>query len=224
MIAILGSRHDPEAAALAKTWSATLIDADDLCRSGWSFDVAAPGAGTFVAAGTATPTTRLQAVVVRRPAVLATELGAIATEDRAYAASEIQAFLLSWLDALPCRVVNRPSARCLCGPAWSPLHWAVAARRVGLEWGEPTASAGPPDGAIQRADVRDVIACEDRCFGHRSATEREAIGRLAAIAGVSLLGVRFVEERACSASAMPRLDDPEIRDALFDCLTARSRP
>ena len=78
--------------------------------------------------------TALQAVLTCRPAVLAEELGRIAADDRSYVAAELNAFLVAWLSALPSRVVNRPTPRSLCGPAWNRVQWqaAAAARRPAL--------------------------------------------------------------------------------------------
>ncbi|GKS59668.1 hypothetical protein YTPLAS18_31950 [Nitrospira sp.] len=52
--------------------------------------------------------------------------------DRDYAQSEMQALLLSWLEGLPCPVVNRASPRGLCGAERSLVEWLVLAARVGL--------------------------------------------------------------------------------------------
>lgn len=207
MIAIVASRRDAEAVALAEAWRARLIDAADLCRPGWSFDVAAPGDGTCVVAGEPVRVAELTGVLTRRPAVLAAELVEIAADDRDYAAAEIQAFLTAWLAALPCRVVNRPSARSLSGPAWTSTHWEAAARRAGLAW-DPRA----------RGDHHDVHACGDRCFGERADDELDAVRRLAREADVHLLAVRFVGDVAVAASTLPPLRDAAVRAALREDL------
>jgi hypothetical protein len=207
MIAIVASRRDAEAVALADAWRARLIDAADLCRPGWRFDVAAPGDGTCVVAGEPVRVAELTGVLTRRPAVLAAELVEIAADDRDYAAAEIQAFLTAWLAALPCRVVNRPSARSLSGPAWTSAHWEAAARRAGLAWDRHA-----------RGDHHDVHACGDRCFGECAADELDAVRRLAREANVHLLAVRFVGDVAVAASTMPPLRNAVVRAALREDL------
>ena len=91
----------------------------------------------------------LQAVVTRRPAVVAEELAWIDPADRSYVAAEANAFLVAWLDAIPCRVVNRPTATSLAGPSWGPLQWAAAAGRAGVRWAETAAGDGPRRGRLR---------------------------------------------------------------------------
>jgi hypothetical protein len=43
------------------------------------------------------------------------------------------AFLTAWLSELPCRVMNRPTALCLAGPAWRREQWVRAAAAAGLD-------------------------------------------------------------------------------------------
>jgi hypothetical protein len=52
--------------------------------------------------------------------------------DRDYAAMESQALLLSWLQSLPCPVVNPASPRSLNGPALGLLEWLPLAAASGL--------------------------------------------------------------------------------------------
>lgn len=52
--------------------------------------------------------------------------------DRDYAASELQALLLSWLHALRCPIYNRPSPAGLAGPDFGQLQWLMYAAKAGL--------------------------------------------------------------------------------------------
>jgi len=153
----------------------------------------------------------VRAVLTRRPAVLAEELACIAPAERAYVATEINAFLVAWLHALPCPVLNRPTTRSLSGPAWDDWHWRVAAARAGIECAE----AGD-------VEPHTVIVCGQECLF--AATERQAsIARqLAGIAGVELLSVSFAGDRLCGASVAPPLDHPEVRDRLLRRLVRNS--
>jgi hypothetical protein len=139
------------------------------------------------------PVSRIDGVLVRRPAVLAEELTSIHADDRDYAAAEINAFLVAWLSALDCPVVNRPSPRSLDGPGWSVHHWRAAATRAGLVWGHG------------EGDSRHVLACAGECVGASSDAEARGIRRLAAAAGVDLLGVRMGRDGITAVSTLPPL-------------------
>jgi hypothetical protein len=78
------------------------------------------------------PVSRLSGVLCRLAAVRPCELLEIVPEERQYVAAEVTAFLLAWLDTLPCRVVNAPSALCLSGPGWRREQWLYAAWRLGI--------------------------------------------------------------------------------------------
>lgn len=55
-----------------------------------------------------------------------------AESDREYAQAELQAFYLSWLNALPGVVINRPTPVGLCGAWYHASEWALRAGRAGL--------------------------------------------------------------------------------------------
>jgi hypothetical protein len=207
MIAILASRLDGEARDLRTEWSgsgAALLSAEDLISPGWDFRPEDPASGTAVIEGRRVKVSQLRAVLTRRPAVLAEELAGIAPAERAYVGTEINAFLVAWLHALPCLVLNPPTTRSLSGPAWDDWHWRVAAARAGIE----CAAAGG-------VEAHTVVVCGEECWF--AATERQAsiARRLAQIAGVELLSVCFAGDRLCGASVAPPLQDPELRTCLL---------
>lgn len=215
MLAVLASALDPAARDLVAAWAsadAALISAEDLSSEGWSFRVADPAGGTAVVEGRRVPVRRLRAVLTRRPAVVAEELAWIDPADRAYMAAEMNAFLVAWLHALPCPVVNRPTARALTGPAWGPLHWAASAAGARVDWVKD--GHGP---------MHDVTVCGRATVGAASHSEAAAARALADAAGVELLGVRFCERGACAATPSPRLDEDDVRAALLGQLLARPR-
>jgi hypothetical protein len=215
VLAILASRLDVAARDLVSAWStagAALVSAEDLSSEGWAFRVADPGGGTAVVDGRRVNVRELRAVVTRRPAVVAEELAWIDADDRAYVAAEANAFLVAWLDALPCKVVNRPTPTSLCGPAWEPVHWGAAAARAGVSW--TVESSG---------ESHDVVVIGDRCLGARSTVEERDARALAQAAGVELLGVQFCEQGAHAATARPSLDDESVRASLLDHLLAERR-
>jgi len=213
MIAVLASRLDQEATALVAAWSAAgaaLLSAEDLCSPGWIFDPGDPAAGTAVVAGQAVPVASLRAVLTRRPAVVAEELGAIAAADRSYVAAELNAFMVGWLSALPCRVVNRPTTRSLCGPAWNRLQWQAAAARAGVAWCDD-----PPD---DPAALHTVVVCGDIVRCAPDADAADAACRLARHAGVELLAVQMFGGGVCGVSVAPDLRDDTTQAVLLDAL------
>jgi hypothetical protein len=215
VLAVLASKLDPSARGLVAGWAsagAALLSAADLTTEGWVFHVADPGGGTAVIDGQRVAVQELRAVVTRRPAVVKEELVWVDPADRAYVAAEANAFLVAWLDAIPCPVVNRPTPTSLAGPAWGQLHWAVAAARAGVRWtmDEPSAS-------------HDVVVCGEACVGAYSPAEAADSRMLAREAGVELLGVRFSERGACAATPRPGLENAEVRAALLDHLLRAHR-
>jgi hypothetical protein len=214
VIAILASRLDTEARALAAAWSgadAAVLSAEDLGSPGWQFDPADAEAGVAVIDGNRVKTADLQAVLTRRPSVLAEELQRIDPADRAYVAAETNAFLVAWLSALSCPVVNRPTTTSLCGPAWGTWHWQAAAARSGIRW----ADTGDD------SETHDAVVCGSACFAAQTPIETRAAKALAGAAGVELLAVRFRASGVCGASVAPELTDPELRAGLLGHLTRK---
>jgi hypothetical protein len=215
MIAIVASRLDPEAGQLVEEWSgagAALLSAEDLSTQGWVFRPDDPGGGIAVVQGQRVPVRDLQAVLVRRPAVLAEELTPVASTDRTYVAAEVNAFLVAWLSALVCTVVNRPTTTSLSGPAWSPMQWEVVARRAGLAWA---------DGGGDPHDGTDVVVCGTRCVGAVSRGQRTAAATLLDASRCLLLGIGFVGDAIHRVTVAPRLTDDETRSCLLQLLRER---
>jgi hypothetical protein len=215
MNAVLASRLDPEARALVASWSsagAALLSAADLCSPGWVFDPADPAAGAAVVNGAPVRVSDLEGVLTRRPAVVAEELDCIDPDDRAYVSAEVNAFLVAWLSALPCRVVNRPTTTSLCGPAWSALHWQAAAARMGMAWAAAASDREP----------RTVVVCGSQVLFAAKERDKRAAASLARAAGVSLLAVRFQGDAICGASVSPALADDAVRAELLAYLRGRA--
>lgn len=215
MIAVLASRLDPESRSVVDAWasaSAALLSAEDLVRPGWTFSVGDPRSGTAVVDGRRISTADISAVLTRRPSVLAEELGRIHPADRAYVAAETNAFLVAWLTALPCTVVNRPTTTSLCGPAWDKLHWQSAAARVGLPWSDEG----------DTSDAHEVVVCGDRCVFAHDAEEAAMATALSCAAGTELLGVRFQRGKISGVTVAPSLADGHVRARLLDHLLGRS--
>jgi hypothetical protein len=208
LIAVLGSELDPAVDDLVRAWSsegAVLVSAQDLCTHGWVFQATSNSGGSFVASGVMRLNDALRGVVVRRPAVAAEELPWIADEDRLYVAAEINAFLVAWLSALPCTVLNRPTATSLCGPAWSQTYWQVAAARVGVPWSDP----------VEPDVVQEIIICGGRHHGIASQQQVRLGIKLCLVSGADLLGVKFVGSAVAAVTLQPRLAEQGARDLVL---------
>lgn len=213
MIVVVASRADRAAEALRDTWAgvgAMRLTPADLSAPGWAFDPHAVAAGVAVIDGARLPVRAITGVLTRLPWVLPAELEHIRTADQAYAAAEMNAFLLAWLSALECPVLNRPTAGCLAGPGLHRIEWADAAARAGV----PT-SRGP-----DRATVAVVGA---RCVGAVHPLQAERARRLAAEVHAGLLRVGFSSRghdgRVVSADPWPDVADPAIASAILAELT-----
>jgi hypothetical protein len=213
VIAVVGSRLDKAACAIVEAWSsadAVLVSAEDVCSPGWSWQLAHPAHGRFVAQGVVRQVADLRGVLVRRPAIAPEELGWVHSRDCVYVAAEVNAFLVAWLASLPCRVLNRPTATSLSGPAWSPLHWELAAARSGVGWAMTAAGARTCD-----VVVCDVVVCLPAVYGAKTSWQEDAARRLAEISGADLLGIRFAGDDAVAVTRQPSLALPEVREMVL---------
>jgi hypothetical protein len=207
LIAVVGSELDQAACDLVDAWSAAgavLLSAEDLCTSGWVFHATSNGEGSFVAGGIRRQNDELYGVVVRRPGVAPEELRWIATEDRQYVAAEINAFLVAWLSALPCAVLNRPTATSLCGPGWSQMYWKVAAARFGVPWSDAVPAA-----------IKEIVFCRAVQDGAVNGRQADFCQRLSAASGADLLGVQFVGDAVAAVTLQPRLVEQGARDLVL---------
>ena len=232
MLVILASRWDTAASAVAARWGphqpVGIMTPQDLSVRGWRQQ---PGA---------TDTTGMDAVVVQRELIPQKEITGVLTRlqwvtdaevidlaipDRAYAAAEMHAFLLSWLSRLKCPVLNPPTPICLSGPFWRAEQWAHAAARAGIPvhairrdtQSDPTAGIPPPDAS------HAVTVIGRRAFGAADPVLLGYARRLAEIAGVALLTVRFCDDAGrgmtfVGADTLPALDDEQLQDAALEYL------
>ncbi len=140
-----------------------------------------------------------------------------ASPDLDYALQELNAFYMSWLQALPGAVLNPPSAQGLGGAWRHASEWVALALRAGLPVapyrqssrdgdapcypslvppGTPVSTAIVLDGALSGTPLPEPLAA--------------ACVRLAGLAGVPLLGIDFTVSREAGwifagASACPDL-------------------
>jgi hypothetical protein len=235
MLVLFTSHCDREARELAARWAAhdaVLLTCEDLSTTGWRHRLPrrAAGAAAVIGGRTVAPA-EIDAVLTRWPGVFEQELGQIAPEERSYVASEMTAFLRSWLTQLDCPVVNRPTATTLIGPSWRPEQWVHAAAGLRIP-ARPVrrhvdlSAPSRPAGAEEPRFVTVTVVGE-RSFGPAHPLLGEHARRLAAAAGVELLAVHFSgperDAELLSADLLPPLDQDAVCDALLDLLLGPRR-
>jgi hypothetical protein len=225
VVIVLASRYDISARALvdglAKYCESAVLTARDLSVAGWRHWVPGGPDGAVVA-GSLVPTDRIQAVVVRLQAVTEQELPHIVAADRPYVAAEMNSFLQSWLDAIPCRVFNRPAGAHLCGPGWRPEQWIRGAWRLGIR-AEPIARRhGFEETAPRKVGLplQTVTVVGGASFGPGGFQVHDAALRLAAAAGALLLQAYFRDGWFVAADSFPDLSKPERQIALLRAIDA----
>jgi hypothetical protein len=238
MLLVLASLYDRAARALVERWreyDARLVTCRDLSRAGWRFDPEDARAALVSVGGESVHASEIRGVLTRLPSVTPYELPHIVAEDREYVAAEMTAFLTAWLSSASFPVVNRPTPVCLMGPNWRAEQWTHAALRAGARVRSttrllslraprpaPSREASEEDARVGRlnddASVTLTVAC-GRCFGTTDeALEAQAL-RLAELAGVELLEVRFGvgrESAFVGAYLAPDVSHPDVADALLE--------
>jgi len=233
VIVVFASRYDAGARLLTARWArhgAQLLTCDDLSAAGWLYSLSDQAAGTAVIGGRVVPMDHIRGVVTRLPWVTERELSGIAPGDRCYIAAEMSAFLVAWLSGLACPVLNRPTATCLIGPALRREQWIGVAREVGIRTVPETRCVRLGDAA---AAVRPLAACivwvvGGQCLGDAAPVLLQQSRKLAAAAGVAMLGVCFSAAGPDAAMVetltYPDLDREDLTDAMLDYILARDRP
>ncbi len=193
---------------------ALLMTPEDLSVAGWRYRLGAPDESVAVVGGRRIQSTELAGVVVRLPWVDPIDLPHISPRDQAYVATEMSAFLVAWLGALPCPVLNRPRPGCLTGPAWRPEEWLARAARLGI----PVLSRrdGVP-GTVAAGDTT-LTLIGTRHLGKAHARVLAGAKRLAAAAEVALLHLRYAGTgegaRLAGAAVWPERPDAALLAAI----------
>jgi len=226
LIVVVASAYDVRARSVVAHWQsqgAAMLSAEDMCARGWCLTIPyEPSLAMAVIGGKTVPTSAIAGIVTLRPCFFPEELQGLATSQRKYVAAEYNAFLLAWLNALSCPVLNRPTASCLSGPNWQPEQWVQLAARLGIpaqsRRSVPVRTHGSTSG-----DTVEVILIGERCFGTEDPTLRCWTLKLACAAQVELLSVRFSAEdgRFIAANIWPPLKDPAVLEAVLRRLEAR---
>ena len=226
MLLILASQHDQAACMLAERWKdqdARIMTCRDLSTTGWRFYADRPHASTIAVGNQLADSSQIEGVLVRLPWIAEQELSHIRPADRLYAAAEMGAFLVAWLSNTEFPVINRPTPSCLMGPSWGREQWIHHAARIGMRVRE-TRSANLPESPCE---TKVAVPCAtaavigEQCIGLVAPRLREQARRLAEIARVDLLTVRFSgpDEDAEFIEAFLSADvsQPELADSVLDC-------
>jgi hypothetical protein len=233
MFVIVAGRHDHAAKTLLARWTdkkAGLLTCDDLSVAGWRHYLAHDRVSTAVIGGTVVNVNEIEGVVSRLPYVPEDELTMISSPDRSFVASEMHAFLVSWLSSLECPVLNPPTPACLNGPNWRQEKWLHVAAKLGIpvlwthhRWGETS-----PIGAtsMNQTHVTVVTVVGDRSLGFADESLKMHAQELADQADVDLLRVWFNgSERGSSMVATDLwadVADPVIADAMLEHFEVRN--
>jgi hypothetical protein len=226
MIVVVASAHDVRARSIVAHWQsqgAAMLSVEDLCALGWRLTVPhEPSLTTAVVGGKTMLASAIDGIITLRPCIFPEELHDVDSRHRKYVAAECNAFLLAWLSAQSCLVLNRPTASCLSGPNWQPEQWVQLAAGLSIpaqtRRSIPVRSHGSPSG-----DTVEVISVGERCFGTDDPTLRCWTLKLAHAAKVELLSIRYSAEdgRFIAANIWPPLKDPAVLEAVLHRLEAR---
>jgi len=226
---VVAGRHDGQARDLVQRWSgsgAGLLTCEDLSVAGWRYTLGEPESSTLVIGGRRIAADEIAGVLTRLSHVSEHDLSRIVQQDRRYVAAEMTAFLQSWLSTLECPVLNRPVSTSLSGPGWCHEQWVQTATRLGIPVrpvrrriafpaDAPGAEPLPPDVTLT------VVG--ERCLGPVNGVLTAQARRLARVARVDLLSVRFGETEdgpeLLGADAWPDVSSPEVADAILEYLS-----
>jgi hypothetical protein len=235
MIVILASRWDTAAQNSAAGWAGppvAVMTARDLSQAGWYQSVGARGASTgnhcAVIDGRSIADHEITGVLTRVSWITDAELPEIVTQDRAYVAAEMSAFLLFWLSGLTCPVLNTPTPTCLAGPGWRPERWTRAAAELGMcvRAVERDTRGDRPQGDAGRS-IHTVTVIGSHAVGDVHADLKQRARRLAELAGVNFLHVGFSGRELgapfVGADVFPPLDDEGVQAAVLDHLANSPR-
>jgi hypothetical protein len=223
VLIVLANRQDEAALALAARWqsySTCVLTPEDLSAPGWRYEVPSSIDSRLMVGRREIAQAGIKGVLTRMPCVSEQDLEHFVPADRAYAASEMTAFLLAWLSGLDCAVLNRPTPGCLSGPCWRPEQWVRFAAHlnvpvVPIHRHAPQNTPDSPD-----SSAAEVVVIGDRCVGAVHPVLADRARLLAKAAGVELLLVYFngpgPESKFVTASLWPDLWQTEVTDAILD--------
>ena len=118
-------------------------------------------------------------------------LATVNATDRSYMLQELLAIWSSWISALPCPVINRPTATSMAGPMYHPAIWCHNAAAVGLPVAHMVYDTDLPD-PVTPTPVQSAIICQGQC--HSTSVPAYLFGAccdLAAYVGLDMVELFF---------------------------------
>jgi hypothetical protein len=231
VIVIVARETDPVARSLAAQWAdqgAALLTPSDLSLAGWRHGPTFAHEDSAVVSKREVSTAAVTGILTRLRCVVEHDLAHITPEDRSFVASEMTAFLLSWLDEFNCPLLNRPTSTCLSGPGWRAERWTRLVHELGIPVFPVRRHAKldkelPSGSNPESLEIATVIG--DLCLGTVDATLAQYAHRVADAAGVALLGVRFSEINGefkfLDADPWPDISSVQTATAVYDYLCGR---
>ncbi|HEV2962494.1 MAG TPA: hypothetical protein VG649_11755 [Candidatus Angelobacter sp.] len=227
MLVVLTNQQDEAAINLANRWKSQdvyVLTPEGLSVSGWRYEMPS-GCSRAVIGGREIAPEEITGVLTRMPCVSEQDLDHFMPDDRAYAASEMTAFLLAWLSGLTCPMLNRPVPGCLSGPSLRTEQWVRLAGRLGIP-ACPVHRKTPQD-STPPLPTAEVVVIGDRCVGAVDPVLAGHARMLAQAAGVELLLVYFSSPkrggRLVNASLWPDLWQSDVVDAILDYFQRRAK-
>ncbi|VVB91306.1 Uncharacterised protein [uncultured archaeon] len=229
-ILVVANKCDLQAKELVKKWShqACLVTPENLSVKGWRYNTEDVDNSISIANGLPLVSHNILGVFTRMHSVLEDDLPHIVPAERAYVASEMSAFLLAWLFALKCPVLNRPTPTSLSGPYWRQEKWISTATRLGIPVAPSRRRAiftadqilTPENGGVAVTIVGRMH------FGNIDPVLVRYARTLADAAGVDLLSVRFSGNEPDSVFMGAGFDtgliSEDMADAIFEYFQEKS--
>lgn len=232
---VIASRSDTAAVGLAAAAAPELrvMTPADLSQPGWTLRLGDIANATAVIGGEVVAASAIVGVLVRLPGVAEHDLLHIAASDRGYVAAEMTAFLLAFLTALNCPLVNRPTPQCLAGPAWRQERWVSVANRLSIPVRpalrrQAVLAMPAAVGASVAAATTTITIVGRRHIGEADAVLVKRSHALADAAGAGLLAVQFdgsgADARLVGTSLWADLGDRAIAGAVLQLLRDKAAP
>jgi hypothetical protein len=173
-----------------------------------------------LADGRTIATNRVRGTINRVACLPYDVLEPISNDDREYAAQELFALCLAFLDRLPPPVWNPPTPRWLAGPSLHELEWGQIAARAGFHVATREWAADQTDSSVAHDGGRPVIVLDDYVTPDTPAIA-DCCRKLARLAKAPLLEVR-VDGQSTFRRASPLADFRLGGEQLVEELLARS--
>ena len=188
-----------------------LLEPSGLSTPDWAHDPDRPREDRLVLDGEIIPARRLTAVITALDAVAPADLPHVRAGDRCFVASEMTAFLRSWLQTLACPVLDTPTALALSGAAGDRATWSRATALLAIADRQAT--------AVPVTRTRAVTVVGGRVVGPAPAPAAATALSLVRAAGVTAARLRLTDDvhapALCEAAPWWHTPSPAALGALL---------